>query len=303
MTSTNVPCQYSLNPAWIDVEAATVAECSRAVKVCRRCPRLRDCALDALHAGDMLDRSVRSPAMGVVQAGVVCRGDQPTADALATIAGVPAPTVTTEAASINRATGDCLNCQRPLHRWTRTPEDIPAGHVMHYARGFCVHCRPAYSKATRHAQDRRVTRLGLQSDRLETDLTNTRIAKIRTAIACRPSRHVPSHCLVCQRLMRPSSTSADGKTVRHEGGGLCVTCHRGVWGTFLARVVDERRARDAELWKHLPRGRFAYARRCRRCRRPMSRARDRGAVGRVEHRSRGLCATCFDVVSRAHLTG
>ena len=68
----------------------------------------RKCALDALTAGDSLDKAHKRPAMDVIQAGVMCDGDQRTADELAAIAGVPAPVVDTEERFIPPS--HCLGC-------------------------------------------------------------------------------------------------------------------------------------------------------------------------------------------------
>lgn len=106
----------------------------------------RGCARDALTAGTSLDGSFTAPATGVVMAGVICHGTQDTATELARVAGTRPPSYTTQAPR-GRVPSHCRECRRPMSSWTRNVEDIPPGHVQHYARGWCVHCRPAYSRA------------------------------------------------------------------------------------------------------------------------------------------------------------
>ena len=102
----------------------------------------KECARVALEAGSMLTGE-KLPADGVIMAGVVARGES-TVRQLEMIAGIAAPVYTGRAQRRGNVTGKpCLNCGRTLHSWTRTPEDIPHGMVMHYSRQFCVDCRTA----------------------------------------------------------------------------------------------------------------------------------------------------------------
>lgn len=117
------------------------------------------CARSALQAGSMLTGEAL-PADGVIMAGVVTRGKQ-TVQALEAIAGTTAPCYTGRAKRRGSVTGKpCLNCGRTLHSWTRVPEEIPAGMVMHYSRQFCVDCRTALYKylASLPEEERRVRR-------------------------------------------------------------------------------------------------------------------------------------------------
>lgn len=129
-----------------------------AVKICQQCPRQQRCALDALEAGSTLDGGKLSPAAGVIMAGVVCRGYE-SAGELAAIAGVEVPEEYRDGRAGARernsvTTGQpCRNCQRPLYRWTRHKEDVPPGHVMAYARGFCTGCRSAYNAYLKRLPD------------------------------------------------------------------------------------------------------------------------------------------------------
>lgn len=102
----------------------------------------QECARVALQAGSMLTGE-KLPADGVIMAGVVTRGKS-TVHELELIAGIAAPVYEGRARKQSNVIGKpCLNCGRTLHGWTRTPEDIPPGMVMHYSRQFCVDCRTA----------------------------------------------------------------------------------------------------------------------------------------------------------------
>lgn len=91
----------------------------RAIASCLfSCPRLQQCAQDAVHAGDLDQGKVNAVADGVIQAGVVCRGDMTTRRALRTVAnGGTAPSADC-----------CLGCERPFTK------------VRRLARGMCVSC-------------------------------------------------------------------------------------------------------------------------------------------------------------------
>lgn len=116
-----------------------------AQRICARCPLIRECAEAALTAGNTLKPGFSGPAQGVIQAGVVCRGDLTTAFQLAMIAGVAVPDYQSiERVRRTQAPPECAHCEKPMHRWTRHTEVIPDGWVMHYAGGFCTECRAAY---------------------------------------------------------------------------------------------------------------------------------------------------------------
>lgn len=108
-----------------------------AMDMCEVCPLRRKCALDALTAGDSLDKAHKRPAMDVIQAGVMCDGDQRTADELAAIAGVPAPVVDTEERFIPPT--HCVGCKKPMvARIKGIPLD--ASTLTHAAHGYCRIC-------------------------------------------------------------------------------------------------------------------------------------------------------------------
>lgn len=112
----------------------------QAIAACHHCPLIRQCAADALRAGDSLDGSMRAPATGVIAAGVICTGDQHTAAQLAQIAHVPAPQPRARRTRMRRP-DNCLGCGRPMTVRPRgdgvhlTP-DI----VTHCAHGYCRDC-------------------------------------------------------------------------------------------------------------------------------------------------------------------
>lgn len=152
------PCHKTKNRAFIDPHGATVQARRAAVQVCQQCPIRQRCALDALESGSTLDGGKLSPAAGVIMAGVICRGHE-SAGELAAVAGVEVPEEYRDGRAGARkrnsvTTGQpCRNCQRPLYRWTRHSEDVPPGHVMAYARGFCTGCRSAYNAYLKRLPD------------------------------------------------------------------------------------------------------------------------------------------------------
>ena len=108
-------------------------------QACETCPLLQTCAHQALTSGATIDRNMRTPANGVIQAGVVCEGDQHTLDQLRAIAGTfdviplrlkkdkpPPPT-------------HCHGCNR---RMITRPKGQPLDHriVTHAAHGYCRTC-------------------------------------------------------------------------------------------------------------------------------------------------------------------
>lgn len=116
-----------------------------AIEVCKNCPVIKECAKLALTAGTTLKPGLSGPAQGVIQAGIVCRGDLSTAFLLAKIAETDIPDYgALENTRRGSAPPECHHCEKPMTKWTRNHEEIPEGYVMHYARGFCVQCRAAY---------------------------------------------------------------------------------------------------------------------------------------------------------------
>lgn len=145
MTSTYAPkCMGSDNPAFIDLDSATASEINRARSLCASCPIRIPCALYALTSGTTPD-GYASPAVDVMMGGVACTGSYQSRTSLYRVIGAKEPKPKPKRRTIQLGT-PCASCGRPLHRWTRTPEEIPAGHVMHYSRGYCTHCRPALKR-------------------------------------------------------------------------------------------------------------------------------------------------------------
>lgn len=125
----------------------------QALAVCKACPLIKDCARQALTAGDSLDGHVKRPAMDVIQAGVHCTGDQMTAWRLCRVAGIPAEEMPTirDTTPRNEPPVYCRSCGSPMTSWTRG--EVPAGMVMHYGRGFCTNCRGAYREELAEARE------------------------------------------------------------------------------------------------------------------------------------------------------
>ncbi|MGP5496829.1 WhiB family transcriptional regulator [Corynebacterium flavescens] len=139
---TPATCNNIDNPtvyrAFINPTKATPHAVEEAIKLCHQCPLRKACADLALTSGARLVEDSK-PAVGVIMAGVVCKGES-TAGELARIAGRAKPA--TPRRRRPQVTGTpCKSCGKTLYKWTRTPEDIPKGHVMHHGRGFCIHCR------------------------------------------------------------------------------------------------------------------------------------------------------------------
>lgn len=160
-TLSHAPCGRTRNRAFIDPDNVPRRSIAAAIRMCEQCPMRKECARLALQAGSMLTEE-KLPADGVIMAGVVTRGEI-TVRQLEMIAGIAAPVYEGRAQKRGNVTGKpCLNCGRTLHSWTRVPEDMPPGMVMHYSRQFCVNCRTALSAYLRSLpEDERRVRRGL----------------------------------------------------------------------------------------------------------------------------------------------
>lgn len=101
-----------------------------------------------MHAGDTIDGCVTRPASMVIQAGILCLGDQKTANRLARICGKPAPIVS-DTTPRNVPPLYCRGCGQPMVSWTRG--ELPTGRVMHYGRGYCTGCRALYRAELKRA--------------------------------------------------------------------------------------------------------------------------------------------------------
>lgn len=135
------PCHRSKNTAFSAPDRAPGRSIRAALTMCRACPLVAACAALALQSGTSLDGSRTGPAEGVIQAGVICRGDDDTARALAEVAGVPVPVYRAQRPR-PKAPKRCVECGHPMVSWTRG--EVPEGHRMHYGRGRCTGCRDSY---------------------------------------------------------------------------------------------------------------------------------------------------------------
>lgn len=182
METTKPVCRKARNRAFIAPTAVRDYSIRAAVKLCEYCPLKRRCALDALHSGDSLDGSVTSPANDVIAAGVVCVGDEATAEALAAVAGVDVPKYRASSAR-SKAPERCVNCRHMMVSWTRNK--VPEGYVMHHARGYCTGCRKAYEHVLKGVE--RKPKLAKEIDRDNAYRTLKRVDYRRRFVA----RYVP----------------------------------------------------------------------------------------------------------------
>lgn len=142
------PCKNSKNRAFIDPHRSSKFTISAAEKICSHCPLIKECAVQALQGGNVLDQRHTGPADGVFQAGIICHGDESTAIRLAEIAGITQLPYGEEKKRRRGFIHDgdrCVNCNLPLFRWTRGI--VPKGYVLHYARNYCSNCRVEYRRA------------------------------------------------------------------------------------------------------------------------------------------------------------
>lgn len=112
----------------------------QAIAACHHCPLIRQCAADALRAGDSLDGSLRAPATGVIAAGVICTGDPHTAQQLAAIAHVDPPKPRARRPRMRRP-DNCLGCGRHMTvRQYGADVHLTPDIVTHCAHGYCRDC-------------------------------------------------------------------------------------------------------------------------------------------------------------------
>lgn len=153
MTPQQPACHRTSNPAFIDPYTSTSDQVAAAKEVCTSCPILADCARLALSAGSIINARDLStvetePAVDVIQAGVLCDGSPGALIALQRAAGVTTAAPKTsipDTLPLRTAPTRCRSCNEPMIRWNRH-EQQPEGMVMHYARGFCTHCRAEYRR-------------------------------------------------------------------------------------------------------------------------------------------------------------
>lgn len=136
-------CRMAIPPchaiaAHTDLPHNTPTDTMGAIRMCDTCPIRKQCAAQALTAGDHLDQSVRQPASGVVAAGVICTGDAHTSQQLANIAGVR-PLPIRVMGTRNPRPDHCQGCGR---RMIVRPRGVPLtpDMVTHCAHGYCRTC-------------------------------------------------------------------------------------------------------------------------------------------------------------------
>lgn len=202
MLGTTPLCQGTKNRAFIDVNSDQF-KIAAAVRICEACPLIQECARAALTAGGLQD-GTQAVANGVIQAGVVCQGDHATVDALNAAANAPEATHSPHAREVQPRAfitpgQPCKACSRPLWKFTRDRSEIPEGHSMHYAKGWCVNCRVAYKQATAHTPKRQA----------------------------RERQRRPRQCIQCQHPMVPMSHDLPTDShVHHMARGRCIACSR-----------------------------------------------------------------------------
>lgn len=178
--------QYGEDPGWHITPGAHWA-----AQQCRTaCPLgIETCARNALRGGTLVDNDPNTRprvASGVVQAGVICRGDVASHQQLLDIAYPDGDRPT------GATTDGCEVCGRTFI----TAADLdPDDEYAHRATANSPLCRGCYSTARRNGH--------LQPMRPPT----------------------PTHCLGCEKPMT-ARTRRRPDTVRHESGGYCSNCCR-----------------------------------------------------------------------------
>lgn len=171
------PCHNTRNRAFTSPATSPDNAVRAALRICEMCPTRVDCAKQALTAGSSLDGSTRGPAADVIQAGVICQGDEETAVALSRVAGVAPPPIR-EKKRRRQSPTQCRECAQPMTSWTRG--EVPEGTKMHHARGWCVDCRSHYAEYMRkHRAARPVEATRKQTDR-KRHHPETALARLRT---------------------------------------------------------------------------------------------------------------------------
>lgn len=111
----------------------------------------------------------------------------------------------------------CKACSRPLYPWSRG--GVPEGYVMHYARGWCVGCRPAYRAAKEEAEARGEVWSRSRGLTKETDRK-----RHSSPVRC-------TRCAVCGLPFAAGKFEVEGFVMRKYGSGrrrhgavVCVGC-------------------------------------------------------------------------------
>lgn len=174
-----------------DPEWHTLPAAQDAIRLChRKCPiPLEDCARQALTAGTLEGHNRQRVANGVIQAGIVCKGDHETRKALTELAY---PNGDAPETFLDDADEACSVCTRDF-----APDEEPTTTTTtHRAVASSPLCWACYQAANRGG----------------------------TLIPFRPS--TPSHCQgPCGLPLMKRGQKIPGH-VRHEKGGLCAACNR-----------------------------------------------------------------------------
>ena len=244
MPTMMAPCHRSRIRGFIDPNAPEHS-LRAAIRVCEACPIRRACARDALTAGNSLDGDYTRPANEVIQAGIVCHGDQATARALAAIAGVRPPRYRSKGTR-PRPASSCINCHTPMVPWTR--EEVPAGHVMHYARSYCTGCRGAYEQArtVTVTQERPVMRKHVDRKRHhpETATARARSAHQRGKITTEELHRIEEEAPMTRQRAQRLATAAGYGLSSQEAADLA----------GVSTVAIAYRARAGRLTRYRPEG-------------------------------------------------
>lgn len=191
-----------------------------AARMCQKlCPYIKECARKALTDGGTLDGHSILPAQGVIVAGVLCppKGVKHAAQ-LAAIAGVAVPIYRNEKPRPD--VKKCAVCNRPMVSWSRSKETVPAGYVMHHARGICTtaRCRATYRGELKKPERRKGFAGYSVGERPDHKNYVAWVLRNRPPGTPRPRR-----CVDCNRRL---SQQAEQGAITHRGRGLCSTCYK-----------------------------------------------------------------------------
>lgn len=115
----------------------TNEEIDAACEMCTHCPLIKKCAQLALTSGTNLTKTHPAPATGVIQAGVICRGDKDTIDQLAVIAGGYTPMALRKRST--QIPVRCVGCGEVMVVRNRN-ESVRGKPPTHSSGGYCRSC-------------------------------------------------------------------------------------------------------------------------------------------------------------------
>lgn len=136
------PCEN--HAVFTDPTNHTPTDIADAVEMCHHCPLRKDCAKQAIVAGDTLDGERRATATDVIQAGIWLNGRRKRINELYKLAGVTPLAPRTRKPTPTR----CKHCHRAM-----IPRDksisLDSTIVTHAAHGYCRVC---YAALKRHGR-------------------------------------------------------------------------------------------------------------------------------------------------------